>query len=112
MGTINEEILRNYKIESDPVINAWRINGEPKLNYIAAIHADMRSAAKLIESLRADASRYQFLCANPDWHFVERIMRCITADDSAQFKAALDAALDAEIAGKSGYPKPSAVRHD
>ncbi len=43
---------------------------------------------------RRDAERYRFLCANPNWRFIELLCRQFVGEDAKQFKAGLDKAID------------------
>ncbi len=46
----------------------------------------------------ADAARFRWLCAHPDWHFIERLCREFAADSSMEFLAALRRVIDARRA--------------
>lgn len=48
-----------------------------------------------IDSLSADATRYAFLCAHPDWRFIEALCQQFGADSAAELKACMDRAIDA-----------------
>ncbi|GAA0696283.1 hypothetical protein GCM10009429_23560 [Dyella marensis] len=41
-----------------------------------------------------DGARYRFLCANPDWTFIEKLCRAVVADSAIDFKRALDEQID------------------
>ena len=43
---------------------------------------------------RRDAERYRFLCANPDWQFIEKLCQQFAAKHEDEFKRGLDAAID------------------
>ena len=52
----------------------------------------------LVESLlddQADAMRFRWLCAHPDWHFIERLCREFVADSNMDFLTELRRVIDA-----------------
>lgn len=59
----------------------------------------MSSLVNLIERIdRKDALRYRYLCANPDWTFIERLCQQFSADSAVEFKRQLDAEIDRYMA--------------
>lgn len=47
------------------------------------------------EEDRADALRFRWLCAHPDWHFIERLCREFVADSNMEFLTELRRVIDA-----------------
>lgn len=43
----------------------------------------------------ADATRFRWLCENPDWHFIERLCREFAADSSKEFLIGMRRVIDA-----------------
>ncbi len=43
----------------------------------------------------ADALRFRWLCAHPDWHFIEHLCREFAADSSMEFLTELRRVIDA-----------------
>ncbi len=43
----------------------------------------------------ADAARFRWLCAHPDWHFIERLCREFAADSGMAFLAEMRRVIDA-----------------
>lgn len=46
----------------------------------------------------ADAARFRWLCAHPDWHFIERLCREVVADSSMEFLTEMRRVIDARRA--------------
>lgn len=42
----------------------------------------------------ADAARFRWLCANPDWRFIEKLCQSFVAESESEFCAALSAEID------------------
>jgi hypothetical protein len=73
---------------------------------------------ELREKLRdatADALRFRWLCAHPDWHFIERLCQEFVADSSmeflVEFRRVIDARRAVELAAFEQHMTPE-VPHD
>lgn len=67
---------------------------------VEIVKAERARAADVINNpdMEADAARFRWLCAHPDWHFIERLCREFVADSSMEFLAELRRVIDARRA--------------